>query len=178
LRFFEESGYYFLIICENGISIFSPVPEHPSNFAMNPLWVSWIILCGMPTHSAGEFSRCRLSEPLGTKKFSVVTEVDPEWVPLRGFTVTLELVPCVQSSVGADSTLDVFHRPTGSVGLRSREQCFVPCLEALRDLKELVLLCLFVLLLDYFSTLPSALNQPFVRIFFRPPLRESRSQQK
>src|SRR6266566_2090271 len=69
---------------------------------------------------------------------TVVAEVDPsEWVPLRGFTVTLEPVPCVHSSVGAQSALDFFHCPTGPVGLRSLQQCFVPCLEVLWDLEEL-----------------------------------------
>ena len=41
---------------------------------------------------------------------------------------------------GANSTLDVFHRPTGPVGLRS-------CLQVLRDPDELVLLSSFLLLI-------------------------------
>jgi hypothetical protein len=138
------------------------------------------LLFGFPGRNAEALGRWFLAVPLervaACKEIStVVAEIDLEWVRLCGFTVTLEAVPCVKSSFGADSALDLFHSPTGPVGLRGCEQYSVPCLEVLWDLEELVLwdleelillwgleelillwdleelvlLCLFLLLLDY-----------------------------
>jgi hypothetical protein len=90
------------------------------------------LLFGFPGRNAEALGRWFLAVPLervaACKEIStVVAEIDLEWVRLCGFTVTLEAVPCVQSSFGADSALDLFHCPAGPVGLRGLSPCACPC---------------------------------------------------
>jgi hypothetical protein len=103
------------MICEIGIPMSSPAPKHLSNFTMNSLCESRVILCflsaflGWNTEALGRRMLAVPLEQVAARKeiSTVVTEVDSERVPLRGFTLALKLVPCVQSSIAADSVLNL-----------------------------------------------------------------------
>ena len=108
-----------------------------------------LLFC-FPGRNVDALGRWILAMPLervaACKEISTaIAEVDLEWVRLRIFTVPLETVPCGQSSLGADPTLDIFHFPTGPVGLCGSEECSVLCPKVPWDLEELFLLCLCLL---------------------------------
>jgi hypothetical protein len=98
---------------------------------------------------------------------TVVTEVDLEWVHLRGFTVALEHAHVFSRASGQTQHLiSLTAHGMGPVSLRGCEQC-LPCLEVLRnDLEELVLLCSFLLL---FPSQHSPRPKSAVRRHLLPP---------
>ena len=60
---------------------------------------------------------------------AMLAKVNRERVLLSAVTVPLELAPCFELGVGAESALDLANRPTCPVGLRRREECLAPGLE-------------------------------------------------